>query len=274
MLFILVADTLNRFLKAAQQDMHQHVRIATETIQFADDTVIISEVHPVTLKVIKHGLKAYARLSGLKINMCKSCFVPITIPSHLIGVVQKILGSPPSQLPITYLGLPLSIKKPNKIDYQPLLASIQNRLEGWKSNFLSYGGRITLVKAVLTAMPLHYMQALKIPKGIVRHIDRMRRSFLWKGKDTCRGINCLANWELVCARKENGDMGIIDLEIQNNALLTKWLWLIHHSPNGLWGSTLHRLYGITETSQLGTTATSSYFLKGLAGLLPFFFASQ
>lgn len=157
MLFILVADTLSRFLKMAQQDIPPHVRIATETIQFADDTVIISEAHSVTLKVIKQVVKVYARLLGLKINRGKSNFVSITIPNHLIGVVQTILSSPPSQLQITYLGLPLSIKKPNKINYQPLLVSIQNRLEGWKSKFLSYGGRITLVKAVLTAMPLHYM---------------------------------------------------------------------------------------------------------------------
>lgn len=126
-----------------------------------------------------------------------------------------------------------------------------------------------VIKAILTAMPLHYMRALKISKGVVKHMDRMRRAFLWKGHDTCRGINCLANWEIVCACKENGGMRIINLEVQNNALLTKWLWHIYHSPNGLWGAILQRLYGITEPTQLGTIATSSYFLKDLSSLLPF-----
>ena len=92
------------------------------------------------------------------------------------------------------------------------------------SNFLSYGGRITLIKAVLSAMHLHYMQAFKIPVGVIRHIDKMRRNFMWKGTEIYKGINCLVNWERVCNLQENGGLGIIDLNCQNDALLIKWLW--------------------------------------------------
>lgn len=64
---------------------------------------------------------------------------------------------------------------------------IQNRLQGWTSGFLSYGGRITLVKSVLSTMPLHYMQAVKISTGIIKHIDRLCQNFLLKGHETCKG---------------------------------------------------------------------------------------
>ena len=99
---------------------------------------------------------------------------------------------------------------------------------------LSYGGRITLVKAVISAMPLHFMQAIKLPIGVIRHIDQMRRNLLWKGNKVCKGINCLVNWETVCTLKENGGLGIIDLAVQNDALLTKWLWELEAKPMGLW----------------------------------------
>lgn len=68
-------------------------------------------------------------------------------------------------------------------------------------------------------------------------------------------------------------MGVINLEHQNNALLTKWLWHINHNPEGLWLSTLRILHAITEASQLSSSAQSSYFFKDLTDLLPFFTAS-
>lgn len=78
-----------------------------------------------------------------------------------------------------------------------------------------YRGRLKLVKAVLTTLPLHYMQAIKIPKGVIKHIDRVRRQFLWKGNQICRGINCLVSWDRVCALTTNGGMRILDLKTQN-----------------------------------------------------------
>lgn len=113
-----------------------------------------------------------------------------------------------------------------------MLQVVRNRIEGWKANLLSYGGRITLVKSVLSAIPLHFMQALRMPKGVVKHIDRMRRSFLWRGTQECRGINCLANWEVTCALKCNGGLGILNLDRQNEALLLKWIWWLQHKPEG------------------------------------------
>lgn len=133
-------------------------------------------------------LTRYTKLSSLRLNPNKSTFVPIAIPNALTETVCQIILALPTQLPITYLGLSLMVKTSRKIHFQPMLTTIQNRLEGWSSLFLSYGGRITLVKAVLSAMPLHFIQAIQILVVVTKHIDRMRRNFMWKG--LYRGINC------------------------------------------------------------------------------------
>lgn len=207
MLFIIIADSLNSFMRNAEQAMPHFVHMHPKTIQFADDTVIISEANPLTLKIITQILKVYEELLGLKVNKANSAFVPVSIPQNLIHPVQNIMSSPPVELPITYLGLPLSIKKLRIVDYQAMVQSVQRKMEGWKSNFLSYGGRVTLVKAVLSAMPIHYMQATRLPKGIIKQIDKIRRQFLWRGNAPCKGINCLMNWETICTLKCNGGMG-------------------------------------------------------------------
>jgi hypothetical protein len=111
-------------------------------------------------------------ISGLKINKSKSAFVPIFIPPNLVQPIAAILACGPTTLPLTYLGLPLALKKLPKAAYQQLIESEQNRLCGWKGVLLSPGGRTTLVKSVLSAMSLHFMQVFLIPQGIIKHIDR------------------------------------------------------------------------------------------------------
>lgn len=170
-----------------------HAYLSVEIIQYADDTLIITEAHPVTLKIITCILRTYTEVSRLKLNPRKSSLVLIAVPLRYSEVIHRILQATPTQLPLTYLGLPLMMRKPTHTDFQPMLTVIQKKLEGRQTSFLSYGGRITLVKAVLSSMSLHFMQATKIPVGVMKLIDKMRRFFLWKDKNSYKRINCLVN---------------------------------------------------------------------------------
>lgn len=108
--------------------MPQHACIPTEIIQYVDDTLIISEAYPDTLRIIMAVLTRYTKLSSLRLNPNKSTFVPIAISNALTETMRQILLAVPTQLPITYLGLSLMVKKPRKIHSQPMLTTIQNRL--------------------------------------------------------------------------------------------------------------------------------------------------
>ena len=107
------------------------------------------------------------------------------------------------------------------------------------------------------------MQVVKLPKWVVKHIDRLRRSFLWKGNDKCSGISCLVGWGRVCTLKINGGMGVTDLLTQNEALLSKWIWKIQSQPEAHWSQVLRQLYGIHNTSSLSANCDRSYFTKVL-----------
>lgn len=130
-----------------------------------------------------------------------------------------------------------------------------------------------MVKAIMSAIPIHFMQATRLPKGVTKQIDKMRRSFLWRGNNPCKGIHCLVNWAQVCDLKCNGGLGVIDLDCQNQALLAKWLWKIENDCQGIWSTTLQRLHSITDISQLQNGANSSFFLKQLLELTPFYNSS-
>ncbi|MCH86955.1 RNA-directed DNA polymerase (Reverse transcriptase), partial [Trifolium medium] len=49
--------------------------------------------------------------------------------------------------------------------WEPVLTRIKNRLSGWKSRFLSFGGHLILLKSVLTFLPIHALSFFKAPPG-------------------------------------------------------------------------------------------------------------
>lgn len=88
---------------------------------------------------------------------------------------------------------------------------------------LSYSGRLILVNSVLSALPTFYLCTLKLHIGVIDQMHKYRKHFLWDQGDLNRKGGCLVAWETTCKSKEQGGLGIIDLKVQNSALLMKAL---------------------------------------------------
>jgi len=62
-----------------------------------------------------------------------------------------------------------------------------------------------------------------LPKTVIKQIDKYRKHYLWRGSDINSKKQPKATWKLVCNSKENGSLGVHDLQIQNESLLLKHL---------------------------------------------------
>ncbi|KAL8160998.1 hypothetical protein V2J09_012487 [Rumex salicifolius] len=141
----------------------------------------------------------------------------------------------------SYLGLPLLHKRVNKHTFRPLLDKIEAKLSGWKSRHLSFAGRITLAKSVLSSLPVYSMGAFALPISYCRDIDRVSNAFIWGCTNERRRIH-LVQWDSVCSGKLVGGLGLKKMLTQNMALIGKLGWRFLFQTDALWASVLRAKY--------------------------------
>ena len=105
---------------------------------------------------------------------------------------SSIIGYSSTALPVVYLELPLHFKQASYKDWAAVLDKMTAKLDTWKANYLSMGGRLTLINYVLTAIPTYYLSVLHFPKRVEVEINRIRRRFLWNNRISPNSGYCLA----------------------------------------------------------------------------------
>lgn len=72
---------------------------------------------------------------------------------------------------------------------------------------LSVGGRLQLIKSVLSSMPLHILQIMGAPKYLFAKIERLVSRFFWSSSENKNTIHW-CTWDKVCYPVEEGGIGI------------------------------------------------------------------
>ena len=83
----------------------------------------------------------------------------------------------------------------------------RKKLAIWKRRFISKGGRLTLIRSILSNLPIYIMSLFHLPKGVKSRLEKIQRDFLWGGGNLERKIH-VVSWDVVCLRKEKGGLGI------------------------------------------------------------------
>jgi hypothetical protein len=140
-----------------------------------------------------------------------------------IREAAKVLNCKVGVIPLIYLGLPIGANLRRHSTWEPVITKVKNRFSKWRGKNLSMGGRVLLLRSVLSAIPVFYLSFFRAPSGIVSKLESLFKQFLWGGNEESRRVNWL-KWEKVCLDKENGGLGIKNIKAFNVALLGKWVW--------------------------------------------------
>uniref|UniRef100_A0A453NBT5 Reverse transcriptase domain-containing protein n=1 Tax=Aegilops tauschii subsp. strangulata TaxID=200361 RepID=A0A453NBT5_AEGTS len=116
--------TLGRLMRRALdagllQQLHPRRPIPAISL-YADDVMLFCHATPEDVAAIKGILTLFGKASGLLVNYAKSSATVLHGDMQGHEVIAQ-LGCPVVQLPITYLGIPLSTRRPSAAQLQPLV---------------------------------------------------------------------------------------------------------------------------------------------------------
>nr|XP_027067566.1 uncharacterized protein LOC113693192 [Coffea arabica] len=147
-------------------------------LAFADDVIIFANGGAASLKRIMQILAWYQNDSGQLVNVQKSGYLvhPLTTVARK-GVIERITKFRKHDFPVRYLGGPVFVGRAKEAYFSDLCNKILDKVLSWKSRLLSYGGKIVLIKLVLSSIPTHLLAMSVMPKRIFRHLCDGRCNF-------------------------------------------------------------------------------------------------
>lgn len=208
------------------------------------------------IRCIKAVLRGFELISGLNINLSKSCIMSVNVEENFLTEVASYLCCETGSIPFVFLGIPIGLNQRQQDVWLPIVRKMKRRLSTWKRRFLSKGGRITLINSVLNYIPIYYLSFFKIQKLVLKTLIKIQREFLWGGRLDRKGI-AWVKWKRVCDRKENKGLGLICMEAFNQSLLCKWKWRFLVERNVVWRQLLQYRYGSLEDAVLDGVSKAS-----------------
>ena len=126
-------------------------------LQYEDNILIIGDNNCENIIGIKAILYGMTLLLGLKCHFYKSPLVGINISPTWLEDAALRLHCEIGSLPFTYLGLPIGENPRKSSMWQTVLDALRNRLSDWKNKLLSVGGRVVIIKSLLSALLVYFV---------------------------------------------------------------------------------------------------------------------
>ena len=101
------------------------------------------------------ALTCFQAITSLKVNVGKSEIIPIREVNNL-DALANILSCKVGSLPMKYLGMPLGTSFKTASIWNLTLEKKEKKLSAWKFLYLSKGGRLTLLKSILSSLPTYF----------------------------------------------------------------------------------------------------------------------
>ena len=125
----------------------------------------------------------------LIINLEKSELIPVG-RVHVIEDLALELGCKVGSLSSCYLGLPLGAPFKTTAVWDGVEERFRKRLAMWKRQYISKGGRLTLIRSILSSMPIYFMSLFCLLRKVRLRLEKIQRDFLWGGGARVETTSC------------------------------------------------------------------------------------
>jgi hypothetical protein len=188
-------------------------------------TFVIKHVRPQTSKKILHFFSQ--NVTNQVKNQIRSIF-PV---SNLVSNTMH-LGHP----------MIFSHKDRNRA-YNFIYSKFHAKFASIKANKLNHAGRLQYIKSVLSSIPVYYMSTILFSKSFIAKINAIIRNFWWAGIQDENPTNPIAfrSWD-ICKPKNQGGLGIRDMELINKSLIIPTAWNVITKKNPILSNAIKAKY--------------------------------
>ncbi|XP_058070892.1 uncharacterized protein LOC131219923 [Magnolia sinica] len=187
-----------------------------------------------------------------------------------IRSTEHTLGFQKAREEIIYLGAPLCTGRIKSSAFQFLVDKVDRRTSGWAGRLISQASRVTLVRHVLSSLPIHIMLAMHIPRQVIDKMERSFSNFFWGWADENRKLHWLA-WKKIARPIEEGGLGIRRLRDVMEAHCFKLVWTVKYgdpsSPSANLMKSKH-VRDIHAIAQVPSSSNLSPLWKKVRSLFP------
>ncbi|GJS48870.1 RNA-directed DNA polymerase, eukaryota, reverse transcriptase zinc-binding domain protein [Tanacetum coccineum] len=155
------------------------------------------------------------------------------VPDDVKEDIRLAMPFREGELPVRYLGVPLTSKMLSIADCKVLVEKVKKRIFDWRNKSLSFAGKLQLVASVLSSLHVYWASMFMLPVSICDSIDKLFKNFIWGKSESSSGIASVS-WKDVCRPKNQGGLGLKSLRVMNCALMVKHLWYIASRKESLW----------------------------------------
>ncbi|GJS44823.1 putative RNA-directed DNA polymerase, eukaryota, reverse transcriptase zinc-binding domain protein [Tanacetum coccineum] len=204
---------------------------------YADDVIFTDEWSHKNAHNLLCILRCFFLVSGLKINVHKSSILGICVSDEEISAMANVIGCGASKLPLKYPGVPVGCNMARCANWDVITNKFSSKLSHWKTRMIFVGGRLSLIKSVLSSLPTYFFSLYKAPVSLCSKLESMRNNFFIGG--------------------EMGGLGIGSIFALNVGLLFKWIWRFMQNSSDLWARVIKAIYGHNGGIHTDSTRSSN-----------------
>jgi hypothetical protein len=141
--------------------------------------------------------------------------------------IKQIFQVPDMDNNTIHLEHPLILPaKDRSVAYNFIYDTFRSKLNAYQANRMSHAARLTLIKSVFASIHVYYMSNILFSKKFLSKLTATIRSFWWSGiKDEPNTKSlCLRAWADICTPKEDGGLGIRNIQVINQRLILSAAW--------------------------------------------------
>ncbi|XP_041015027.1 uncharacterized protein LOC121257846 [Juglans microcarpa x Juglans regia] len=235
---------------------------------YADDVLVFLNGTKRSMQRLMKTFALYEKWSKQQISIAKSAlFIAPYVSSVRRRRLLRSTGFLEDHFPVTYLGAPLMDGRLKASYLDSLVTKLRAKVAGWKARLLSQGGRLVMLKHVLTSMASHILVVMDVSKVVIAKLNNILLSFFW-GEHGGKAKMKWCAWDQISKPTSEGALGLRSFSEVQSVMHMKLAWSLL-STNSLWARFMLQKYGKgRHLSLVVSTHASSRLWRSIVCILP------